>query len=107
MTKEQRQNCPIALVAELVGDVWVLLILRDLSVGIKRFGDLQRSLEGISSRTLTAKLKMLEAKHIVERQAFRERPPRVEYALTRQGRELRSIINAMRDYGVTHLLPHA
>lgn len=96
----------MALVAEILGDMWVLLIIRDLGAGPQRFNDLARSLSGISTRTLTAKLNMLVKRGIIERTAYRERPPRVEYSLSGKAADLTKIVTAMRDYGTQHLLPH-
>ena len=94
-----RNQCPIAVVAGLVGDMWTLLIIRDLAKGSARFGDLVNSLQGISTRTLTVKLKKLEENGLITRKTFRERPPRVEYSLTKKGTELTGIIDAMRKFG--------
>lgn len=96
-------TCPIAIVAKLVGDMWTLLIIRDLGNGPRRFGDLATSLQGISTRTLTQKLKDLESHGLVSRHEYKERPPRVVYDLTKQGHELTTIIDAMRTYGERHL----
>ena len=95
--------CPIAVVVDLVGDAWTLLIIRDLFQGPRRFGDLEVSLEGISTRTLSAKLKELETNGLVDRTSFKERPPRVEYSLTKHGVELQGIITAMKKYGMKML----
>ncbi len=96
-------TCPIAKVADLIGDTVTLLIVRDLLSGPKRFGDLESSLAGVSSRTLTKRLKMLEGCGLIVRHEFAERPPRVEYALTKKGRGLGRVANAMKEYGETYL----
>lgn len=101
--KRAASKCPIAAVAELVGDPWILLLIRDFTTGPKRFKDLMISLKGISTRTLTSKLKLLEQRKIVTRQVFRERPPRVEYTLTHEGHELTKLTNDMRVYGEKYL----
>ena len=67
--------------------------------GRARFCELERSLEGISPRTLSLRLRALEEEGIVERQTFPEVPPRVEYALTEKGRALVPIVESMRVYG--------
>lgn len=95
--------CPIAKTADLIGDHWTLLIIRDLLTGKKRFGDLEQSLSGISSRTLTKKLETLVASALVVREEFNEKPPRVEYSLTTKGKDLHGISEAMRKYGEKHL----
>jgi DNA-binding HxlR family transcriptional regulator len=78
---------------------WTLLLIRDLAEGRTRFCELERSLAGISPRTLSLRLRALEEEGIVERQTFPEVPPRVEYALTEKGRALVPLIEQMRAYG--------
>jgi DNA-binding HxlR family transcriptional regulator len=95
--------CPVARVAELLGDACSLLIVRDLLTGDKRFKDFEHSLSPISSRTITKKLKLLEARKIIIRTAFKERPPRVEYSLTQEGKHLNKIIQDMRIFGQKYL----
>jgi DNA-binding HxlR family transcriptional regulator len=75
------------------------LVIRDLAEGRARFCELERSLEGISPRTLSLRLRALEEEGIVERQTFPEVPPRVEYALTEKGRALVPLVESMRVYG--------
>ena len=74
-------------------------MLRDLSEGRTRFCELERSLAGISPRTLSLRLRALEEEAIVERRTFPEVPPRVEYQLTPKGRALMPLIEDMRAYG--------
>src|SRR3712207_9596730 len=78
---------------------WTLLLVRELSEGRSRFCELERSLTGISPRTLSLRLRGLEEEGIVERHTFPEVPPRVEYALTEKGQALLPIIEGMRAYG--------
>ena len=105
-TAQQRKtlcrSCPVARVADLVGDSCSLLVLRDLLEKPRRFGDLQNSLSGISTRTLANKLKRLEGDMLVQRKEFNE-PSRVEYILTKKGAALRDVIDAMRAYGKKYL----
>ena len=74
-------------------------MIRDLADGSKRFCELERSLEGISPRTLSLRLRALEAEGIVERHTYPEVPPRVEYALTEKGEALVPLVDDMRRYG--------
>jgi DNA-binding HxlR family transcriptional regulator len=76
-----------------------LLVIRDLAEGRSRFCELERSLVGISPRTLSLRLRALEEEGIVERQTYPEVPPRVEYVLTDKGRALAPLIEDMRTYG--------
>ena len=96
-------GCPVARTAFLIGNRWTPLILRDLADGHRRFGELQRSLVGISPKTLSERLKRLEDADVVARTCFAEVPPRVEYTLTDKGHALLPIIEAMRIYGKSWL----
>jgi DNA-binding HxlR family transcriptional regulator len=93
------ETCPVCRTAEVVCGKWTLLVIRDLAEGRSRFCELERSLEGISPRTLSLRLRALEEEGVVERQTFPEVPPRVEYALTEKGRALVPLIEDMRTYG--------
>jgi len=92
-------ECPVCRTAEVVCGKWTLLLIRDLAEGNARFCELERSLEGISPRTLSLRLRALEEEGMVERHTFPEVPPRVEYALTEKGRALVPLIEDMRAYG--------
>ena len=92
-------TCPVFRTADVVCGKWTLLLVRDLSEGCSRFCELERSLAGISPRTLSLRLRALEEEGIVERHTFAEVPPRVEYQLTAKGRDLLPIIESMRAYG--------
>ena len=96
-------DCPVCRTADIVCGKWTLLLIRDLADGRSRFCELERSLQGISPRTLSLRLRALEEEGIVERQTFPAVPPRVEYALTDKGRALIPIIEGMRAYGETWL----
>jgi len=86
---------------------WTLLVIRDLAEGSSRFCELERSLEGISPRTLSLRLRALEEEGIVERHTFPEVPPRVEYALTQKGEALVPLVEDMRRYGTRWLFDEA
>ena len=92
-------SCPVCRTAQIVCGKWTLLVIRDLVEGRSRFCELERSLRGISPRTLSLRLRALEEEGVVERQTYPEVPPRVEYALTEKGRELVPLIEDMRLYG--------
>src|SRR5919197_4964530 len=97
--------CPVSCCAEIVSVKWTLLVIRDLSEGARRFCELERSLEGISPRTLSLRLRALEDCGVVARRTYPEVPPRVEYGLTDKGRALVPLIEDMRRYGERWLLP--
>jgi DNA-binding HxlR family transcriptional regulator len=92
-------SCPVSRTADIVCGKWTLLLIRDLAEGRSRFCELERSLEGISPRTLSLRLRALEDEEVVERHTFPEVPPRVEYSLTERGRALVPIVEQMRSYG--------
>ncbi len=91
--------CPVCATADVICGKWTILVIRDLADGHSRFGELQRSLEGISPRTLSLRLRVLEEQGIVERHTYPEVPPRVEYSLTEKGEALLPLIEDMRSYG--------
>src|SRR5688572_33053787 len=96
-------NCPVCRTAEIISGKWTLLVIRDLADGSRRFCELERSLAGISPRTLSLRLRALEECGVIERQTYPEVPPRVEYALTDKGEALIPLIEDMRTYGRTWL----
>jgi DNA-binding HxlR family transcriptional regulator len=91
-------DCGVAQALDVVGDGWSMLILRDVFWGNKRFDTLQKSL-GIASNVLTVRLRRLEEEGILERHEFREAPPRVEYELTKKGRELYPVLLSLKWWG--------
>jgi DNA-binding HxlR family transcriptional regulator len=104
MSAESNSHCPVCRTADVVCGKWTLLVIRDLAEGRSRFCELERSLEGISPRTLSLRLRALEEEGIVARNTFPEVPPRVEYALTEKGEALVPLIEDMRRYGRRWLL---
>jgi DNA-binding HxlR family transcriptional regulator len=99
--------CPVSSCAEIISGKWTLLVIRDLAEGPQRFCELERSLEGISPRTLSLRLRALEECGVVSRRTYPEVPPRVEYGLTHKGRALVPLIEDMRRYGERWLLDDA
>ena len=97
--KENLPECPVATTVSLIGSKWKLLILRDLLTGTKRFGQLKKSLPDISQKVLTESLKSMVDDGIVERVAYPEVPPRVEYSLTDLGESMRPVISVMEQGG--------
>lgn len=93
------EDCPVCRTAEVISGKWTLLVIRDLASGRKRFCELEKSLKGISPRTLSLRLRKLEQQGIVERRTFAEVPPRVDYSLTGKGKALVPIVDDMRKYG--------
>jgi DNA-binding HxlR family transcriptional regulator len=97
-------GCPVAKTAEIISNKWTPLILRDLVEGERRFSELERSLHGISPKTLSERLKRLEEANVIDRRCFAEVPPRVEYSLTEKGHALLPIIDCMREFGAKWLV---
>jgi DNA-binding HxlR family transcriptional regulator len=93
------ETCPVCATADIICGKWTILVIRDLADSNARFCELERSLEGISPRTLSLRLRALEEQGIVARQTYAEVPPRVEYSLTAKGRALAPLIEDMRRYG--------
>ena len=92
-------TCAVAATAELIASKWTPLIVHDLSEGPRRFMQLEHACPGISPRTLSERLQMLEQEGILTRHSYPESPPRVEYELTEKGHALLPIIEAMRQFG--------
>ena len=97
-------GCPVARTAEIIGNKWTPLIVRDLADGHRRFSELERSLAGISPKTLSERLKRLEEVGVIDRVCYAEVPPRVEYSLTPKGAALLPVIESMREFGVRWLV---
>ncbi len=97
-------NCAVAATAEVIASKWTPLIVHDLSEGPRRFMQLEHACPGISPRTLSERLHMLEQEGILTRRSYPESPPRVEYELTDKGRALLPIISAMRKFGRSWLV---
>lgn len=106
MSATSNAECPVCRTADVVCGKWTLLVIRDLANGACRFCELERSLEGISPRTLSLRLRALEEEGIVARNTFPEVPPRVEYALTEKGEALVPLVEDMRRYGRRWLSEH-
>jgi DNA-binding HxlR family transcriptional regulator len=90
--------CPVARALLIAGDRWTLLILRELSLNVHRFDDLQAQL-GMSSHLLSTRLKKMEADGLLERRCYSERPPRYEYHATTKGKELDGVLLMLRSWG--------
>jgi DNA-binding HxlR family transcriptional regulator len=92
------QVCSIARSLEVVGERWTLLILRDACLGLTRFEEFRTSL-GIATNVLTVRLERLCDEALLERRAYRHRPDRYEYVLTRKGRELAPALIMLMKWG--------
>ena len=97
-------TCAVAATSDLLSQKWTALLVHDLSEGPRRFTELEHACPGISPRTLSERLHMLESQGIVERHSYPESPPRVEYELTDKGLAVLPIIDAMRSFGHSWLI---
>ncbi len=95
------QYCPIARAAEILGDRWTLLIVRDLLLGIRHFNDLERGLPGISRSVLSERLRRLERMGLLEKSSHLDGRRTTEYVLTEAGTELQCVIDALLSWGST------
>lgn len=96
------QTCPIAASAELLGDHWNLLILREAFNGVTRFDGFRKAL-GIAPTILTKRLNQLTEHGILQKQRYSEHPPREEYLLTAAGEDLLPILLLLRQWASQHL----
>lgn len=94
--------CPVETTLSLISNRWKVLILRELFLGTRRFGELKKALNGISQKVLTENLKDMAEQGLISRHVYAEVPPRVEYSLTPLGESLRPVLRAMFDWGVAY-----
>lgn len=95
-------NCPVEYTASIIGNKWKIIILRDLLEGTKRYNELTRSVVGISSKVLTENLRDLERDGIILREVYPVVPPKVEYSLTEKGKELKGVLDLMKEFGLKY-----
>jgi DNA-binding HxlR family transcriptional regulator len=89
-------NC----VVKIIGDPWILHIVRVLMIGEMRFSELSVRVPGVTARTLSTKLKLLQEKKLLTRTSYDQIPPKVVYKLTDTGLELSQLINNIEKFGV-------
>jgi DNA-binding HxlR family transcriptional regulator len=95
---ESRPGC-VAVALAILGNKWTALIVKELSEGCARFSRLEHALPGISPRTLSQRLDEMEHCGLITKKAFAEVPPRVEYTLTKKGKDLLPILKTMAEWG--------
>ncbi|MTJ47791.1 helix-turn-helix domain-containing protein [Dolichospermum sp. UHCC 0259] len=98
-----KATCEVETTIKVIGGRWKVLIIRELIFGVKRFGELQRSLNGITQKVLTQQLRELETDGIIHREVYPQIPPKVEYSLTPLGESLKPILYAMHEWAINHL----
>ena len=100
--RARRSYCPVACTLDVLGDRWSLLVVRDIMRGKRRYQEFLASPEGIPTNILAERLKRLSAKGVITSRRYSRHPPRVEYALTAKGEDLRPVMRAMLEWGIQH-----
>ncbi|MBP2650651.1 MAG: transcriptional regulator [Firmicutes bacterium] len=97
---EEKSNCPLTYVLSIMGGKWKAIILWHLTNhGVLRYGDLKRSVGGITHKMLSQQLKELVEYDLIHRKEYHQIPPKVEYSLSEKGQTLIPILNAMSEWG--------
>lgn len=97
-----RSPCPVAVTLDILGDKWTLLVVRDLFMGKRLYGEFTASPEAIPTNILAERLKRLEAQGLISKTPYQERPLRYAYALTDKGRGLAPVLMEMARWGNKH-----
>jgi DNA-binding HxlR family transcriptional regulator len=91
--------CPVETTLMMIGDKWKVLIIRELLPGTKRFNEIHHSIDGVSQKVLTQKLREMESDSLLERKVYAEVPPKVEYSLTELGKSLGPVLDSLKEWG--------
>ena len=94
-------HSPIENTLQVIGSKWTVLVIKELLNGTMRFGELEKTLIGISPRTLSMRLASLEKFGIIDRKVYPEVPPRVEYKLSALGKTLEPVLKTMNNWGIS------
>ena len=103
MTLTSKKSDSLEATLEIIGDKWTLLLIRSLSHEPLPFCKLECSLEGISPRTLSQRLEILEGEKIISKRLYCKHPVRHKYLLTQKGRDLQNVLNSMSQWGRKYL----
>lgn len=95
-------GCPMEIGLNILSGKWRLKILWHISRGPVRFNELQRLLGEITTKTLTQQLRELEEQRIVKRTVYPDRPPKVEYSLTKLGETILPVLKSLCDWGTVY-----
>ena len=102
-TLDENPHCPVMTTLAVIGGKWKPAILWEMQeFGVRRFGELRRSIPGITQKMLTQQLRELEQDGIIHRTIYAEVPPRVEYRLSEYGQTLAPVLTAMAKWGIGH-----
>lgn len=103
LSSSARSGCPIATSLDLVGDRWSLVIIRDMILGKRRFGEFLKSPEKITTSVLADRLERMEAAGLVEKRAYQSAPIRYDYHLTEKGAALRPVLQEFCRWANRHV----
>lgn len=98
--KNENSYCPVSKTLSFIGGRWKVVIMFYLQNGKRRFGEIAARIPNISRKVLTEQLKELEADGLIQREYFKEIPPRVEYSITTLGLSLNNVLKEMENWGV-------
>lgn len=101
--KSKRSSCPVSCSLEMIGDKWTLLIIRDLFCGKSQFRDFLNSPEKIATNILSDRLQRLVSFGIIKKKQSRAYSAREEYLLTKKGKTLWPVLEAVADWGLTNI----
>ncbi len=107
MIKEEYDHnlgCPLEATLGIIGGKWKSIILHHLLKETLRFGELRRTMPGITQKMLTMQLRELEKDGLISRKVYPEVPPKVEYSITKYGKTIKPVIRTLQDWGIQHLV---
>jgi len=99
----KRSICPITNTLDILGDKWILILIRDLFLGKRTYGEFQASSEGIPTNILAERLKRLLENNIIDKQAYQQKPVRYAYTLTKKGKALAPVVKEITKWGLKHI----
>lgn len=103
MAARRMSRCPVESTLHVIGGRWKFLVLFELCGGVRRFGELRRALPAVTPKMLTQTLREMERDGVVERKVYAEVPPKVEYSLSKLGKSLRPVLDALHEWGAARL----
>ena len=102
MPSKKAVGCPLEVTLRVIDGRWKVMVIHELVDGVRRFGELDKALVGVSHRTLTRQLRELETAGVIRRKVYRQVPPKVEYSLTPLGESLKPVLAAMHAWGLAY-----
>jgi DNA-binding HxlR family transcriptional regulator len=99
----KRSVCPITNTLDILGDKWTLLVVRDMFLGKKTYGEFLESPEGIPTNILADRLKRLEQHGIINKTPYQQAPVRYAYRLTPKGQQLSEVMKAIIKWGLENI----